>query len=98
MPRDSVTDGAIDQREFIGGVRKKGQMTAVTISDEDLRKVFDEIDTDNNGTVNVHELGEFVWGEGAWRDALQEQSQERRGRRRRRRRRPPPPAIAQDLD
>ena len=74
---DRNHDGAIDQREFIGGVRKKGQMTAVTISDEDLRKVFDEIDTDNNGTVNVHELGEFVWGEGAWRDALQEQSQER---------------------
>ena len=52
-------------------------MTAAASSDSDLRKVFDEIVTDNNGTVNVHELGEFVWGEGAWRDALLEQSQER---------------------
>ena len=59
---DRNKDGAIDLREFKDAVRKGGQITARKMTDNEVRDIFQMVDTDDSGSLSVDELAEFVWG------------------------------------
>eukprot|EP01043_Picozoa_sp_COSAG02_P049811 COSAG02_NODE_5043_length_4701_cov_3.161886_2_plen_531_part_00 len=63
---DKDTSGALDLSEFTTAVRKGGKIPPASMTDGDLRQLFNSIDTDSSGCINIEELVAFVWGsEGA---------------------------------
>lgn len=62
---DRDNSGELDWSEFKAAVRKGGHVSAATLSDELLRKLFDEVDGDGSGDVSIEEMTAFVWGGGS---------------------------------
>lgn len=62
---DRDNDGSLTLDEFTNAVRKDGRMNAAMMSDKELARLFRAVDTDASGQVDIQELTEFVWGDGA---------------------------------
>ena len=58
---DRDNNGILDFKEFVAAVRKGGKLTAMTLSDDGLRMIFDAVDVDGNGVLSIAELTSFVW-------------------------------------
>ena len=58
---DRDNNGTLDFKEFVAAVRKGGKLTAMTLSDDGLRMIFDAVDLDGNGVLSIAELTAFVW-------------------------------------
>ena len=58
---DVDNSGELDILEFTNAVRKGGQITAKTMSDAAVEKLFRAVDTDGGGTVGLEELIAFIW-------------------------------------
>lgn len=59
---DKDGSGALDLGEFRTAVRKGGKIPPATMTDADLRRLFNAVDTDGSGEVSIEELIAFVWG------------------------------------
>eukprot|EP01044_Picomonas_judraskeda_P002122 COSAG03_NODE_142_length_11687_cov_11.710131_9_plen_1477_part_00 len=59
---DKDNSGALDFDEFRAAVRKVGHMTTEAISDDDLRALFESLDADESGDVQLDEMTSFIWG------------------------------------
>ena len=67
--------GGLDWKQFRRALRVSGKITPSVVSDADLKKVFEFVDTDGNGSISAEELNAYVQsgpGEG-----LQEWRQEK---------------------
>ena len=70
---DANNSGSLELDEFRSAVRKGGQVTSAVISDDELETLFGSVDSDADGNVSIHELTNFIWGEGQHISALLEQ-------------------------
>jgi Ca2+-binding EF-hand superfamily protein len=61
---DRDNSGELDYKEFRNVVRKGGQVTPAQLSEQELRTLFEKVDTDNSGCIHLDELTAMVWGEG----------------------------------
>merc|ERR1712146_510999 len=53
-------DALVCQREFQDGMQRVCKKLGLSVSANDLRVVFNELDTDGDGTLDFIELGQFV--------------------------------------
>ena len=60
---DRDHSGEIGWSEFKAALRKGGRVSAATLSDADLRKLFNAVDGDGSGDVSIAELTSFIWGD-----------------------------------
>ena len=57
--------GELDYEEFYRCVREGGKIQEGKMSDSEIRQLFKIIDEDGSGTIDIGEMTEFIWGEGA---------------------------------
>lgn len=57
---DTDHSGNLDFKEFIRAVRRDAAVGPETVTDGELRQVFDYIDTDKDHTIDANELQEFM--------------------------------------
>ncbi len=58
---DTRRSGELEYSEFYRAVRKGAAISSATIPDEELRALFDAVDTDHSGKVSAGGLSQLPW-------------------------------------